>query len=621
MASRGSYHQLLSLPNALLKRPEATTTTHTFPSEVEFSNELPPLTPSYGEPRTKPLLNLTDCLAVLLSIACLGVAAGSVSPSLHYAADLQFTRQIIVLGFALGIMNQCLLRVAPHLFLLLETRTGSSTLQNYDGIIRWTPLADKLAWIWRAALTILLVLPLGLGIAYKRYAGGIGVINVSGNGTFYTPTYPYGLSNVGQLSAIANITAPFMAATANDSVTLNITKPRAYGYNILLLSNTSSAAVDAPNQVFVRDLQNQLGNGVRYNLTAPVRALVATYNATAETHRNDTDFWDKYLNLTNMVSEPLQGGTDQTEVALLHIDSAANDDPKYYDSSWAFLGIYTLPVNPNDVSLEDATQLFQQKALGFDIDRYQCNVTWEITSNSMELVEGTCDPQPLDINSQFLKNCQTFFTQSYYLPLAGDCVGPFNSTRVDSPWKVPTYATIMAAMFWSKIASQRGYLAVQAGGYLYDYWNFNTTVFDTWQYQNMQAEALLRNSQDWKFNETYPLNHTILKQVPTLESKASLYFILAVQPLLTVVAFIGTLVMYSTPISRGFGMVSVMAGVNRESVDLISGAAFSGKLTKPTGMRIKIHEDPLSKDEGQRVEYVIGEKGHQGEVRMRARYH
>jgi hypothetical protein len=71
-----------------------------------------------------------------------------VSPSLPWAwaAKLQYTNQITIIGFLMGVMAHCSQSVLPYLFILLEAGFGPSTLQNYDGIIRWAPTTRKLRW-------------------------------------------------------------------------------------------------------------------------------------------------------------------------------------------------------------------------------------------------------------------------------------------------------------------------------------------------------------------------------------------------------------------------------------------------------------------------------------------
>jgi hypothetical protein len=215
-----------------------------------------------------------------------------------------------------------------------------------------------------------------------------------------------------------------------------------------------------------------------------------------------------------------------------------------------------------------------------------------------------------------------FFTAAYYLPLAGDCIADFSTSRIQSHWRIPTYATITAALFWSKIAGKGGYLPMQLGGPIEMYWTSLVEPVadsDLWQYNNMIAEAEARDG-TWKLNETYPLNHTLLKQVSTLKPEAGLYMVLIIQPVLTLAAFLVGLTMYHTPISRGFGMVSTLAGIDKGSVDLLSGATFSGRLKVPTRLRIKVTNEELQNDGPSKVEYIVGDKGSHGEVRMRSRY-
>ncbi|KAK5265409.1 hypothetical protein LTR99_000133 [Exophiala xenobiotica] len=501
MSQTGGSYQLLSHPTqgeaVNLSDIDTSTSTSRGPRLPLDPTPPPPPSPSYGRPAHKPFFNVVDTIAVILSIVSLGVTIGAISPSLRYAAELQYTGQIIVLGFALGIMNQCLQRVTPHVFLLLETRFGSSTIQNYDGILRWSPLTDQFGLLWRLALTLLLILPLVLGIAYKRYTG-------------------------------------IETTTLSGTITL-----------------ASSA-------------------------------------------------WSQYRYLAQSTEFKSASSTSIPRAATL--PSAT-----------------TLQSTSNS---SVATALFKQTALGFDVTRRTCTVTWEITSNSMKLVSGDCDPEPLDSVHQYFQNCQMFFTAAYYLPLAGDCIADFSTSRVESHWRIPTYATITAALFWSKIAGMGGYLAMQVGGPIEMYWtSYLGPVADSdlWQYNNMIAEAEARDG-TWKFNETYPLNHTLLKQVSTLKPEAGLYMVLVIQPILTLAAFLVGLTMYHTPISRGFGMVSTLAGIDKGSVDLLSGATFSGGLKVPTRLRIKVTGEELQNGGLSKVEYIVGDKGSHGKVRMRRRY-
>jgi hypothetical protein len=552
---------------------------------------------SHGKPARKPLVNTLDLLAVLLSMVLLGLAICAVTPSLRYASQLQYTRQIIVVGFLLGLMNQCLQRVSPYLFILLETRFGASTLQNYDGLLRWTPFATQLHFIWRALIMVLLLLPLGLGILYKRFIGGVGLADLTHSGGYYAPTAPPGLQNIGALSIMANMTVPFLAASMDDEAVPDLSNgPQAYGFNILTLSNTSAAALDGPVPRQVSFLQQQLAPDSAIYLTADVRGTVAKYNATAETHRNDSAFWDPYYNFTGLDLYSLYNGF---YFGFLNIGIGGSSlDPAAWDGSWSFLGAFDI-ANVNQSDMLSMQNAFQQTALGFNVKRHPCHGTWKITRSSIQLDSGGCDAVPLDFKYQYLEDSELALGQNY-LPILGDYLGQFGTTRNESQWLLPTFSVVTAAMYGSRIAKSDGAVPLQAGGPLWTTWNIST--------------------QD--YNETYFLDNMLTLQVPTLRPAGTLYLILTLQPVLTVAAFVAALALYKVPVGKGFGLVSVLAGVDRESLALLAGATLSGEVDGPVGLRINLkHETEESGERFQRVVYVVGQRGHDGWVKHRNKYH
>lgn len=595
---RSENYELIS-PDTPLNTPKPVYATAD--ARSASSNQLP--SRYLGRPRRKQVFDLIDCISVLLCLICLAIAISVISPSLKYAAEFGYTKQIIILGFVLGIMNQCLQRVTPHLFILLEARFGSSSIQNFDGLLRWAPLAERLGIVWRIMLIMLLLLPLGLGVVYKRFTGGIGIIETN-DAALYSPTVPYGLLNTGPIAAIANATGPFMAASGDDNVP-DFSNPQSFGYNIILLSNDSAAAVDAPSQQYVKQLQQDLQFETVFNLTAKVRATVATLNLTVETHRNDQAFWKKYFGLMYLQSTPLLNpNANATRIGLLNLLSAATNNAANWDASWAFLGLY----NGNGSDIPDRPA-FERSALGFDVKRHECDVTWSITRNSMELIAGRCDAEPMAWQYQYLENCEFFLSGEYFLPFLGECLNSFAGPRNQSLWRIPTFAVVTATAFWSRVALQRGYVGVQPAGPIYNYWiQPNST---------MQKQP----GQNWFYNETYSVNHQLLQFVPTLEPAASLYMVIAFQPFLTVVAFIAAVMMFKTPIGRGFGMVAVLAGIDKDSLTQLSGAGFSGQVSRSIGMRIRVkRQDFQDQNSEHRVEYVLGQKGNTGSMKLGIKY-
>ena len=91
-----------------------------------------------GKPRANSVLNIIDVVAVLASIASLVASICVITPNWNLSWRLDFEGQIVVIGFLLSIMNLCMMRVAPTLFLILEARWGNSCLQNYESLLRNT---------------------------------------------------------------------------------------------------------------------------------------------------------------------------------------------------------------------------------------------------------------------------------------------------------------------------------------------------------------------------------------------------------------------------------------------------------------------------------------------------
>jgi hypothetical protein len=132
-----------------------------------------------------------------------------------------------------------------------------------------------------------------------------------------------------------------------------------------------------------------------------------------------------------------------------------------------------------------------------------------------------------------------------------------------SHWTIPTYAVTIASMFESYVVSANGYVHLQPEGPLWNIWNTSA-------------------SSEFNYNETYFVaNASLYQEVPTLRANIRFYVILIIQPILTVIAFSATVLLYETPVDRGFGLLSVLAGVERDSLDVLAGATLSGELEKP----------------------------------------
>ena len=67
-----------------------------------------------------------------------------------------------------------------------------------------------------------------------------------------------------------------------------------------------------------------------------------------------------------------------------------------------------------------------------------------------------------------------------------------------------------------------------------------------------------------------------------------LYIVLALQPLLACITFLLVTLCCCSPIGKGFGTIAVLLGVNKDSLDLVRGAALSGELSKSVKLGIEV---------------------------------
>lgn len=244
--------------------------------------------PRFGEPVAKKRVHVLDLLSTgtaFVSLALAITAVASEELSWHLGTK---NLQLVVLGFLLSIINMCMKNIAPTFFLLLEARFGSSTLQNYDGILRNSMLSSRLSFVWRVILGLTLALPIGLSIAYKGFQGGESAIKIDpttyiSNASYYGMVAPPGIQGLGQnkgISLFNNATLPFAVASApQDGSELAVpAEPQAYGYNIILLNQDSTALLDVPQPSYVSEIQQLLTLGESWNLTADVIGTVAAFN-------------------------------------------------------------------------------------------------------------------------------------------------------------------------------------------------------------------------------------------------------------------------------------------------------------------------------------------------------
>ncbi|KAH8754023.1 hypothetical protein BGZ57DRAFT_773581 [Hyaloscypha finlandica] len=521
-----------------------------------------------GMPQGKSSWDKIDICVVLASFLCLVASICVITPRLTLSWQLQFNRQIIIIGFLLSLMNLSLRRIAPTLFLISELRWGGSSLQNYDAILRNSISLSETGYFWRITVLSFILLPLGLSVAYKRFTGGTSSAVI---GTKFPGRYGLAVPPLGDFTAMNNsvyfaidANVPFMAASSSDSIPPPFESlPIAYGYNTLLLDNGSAALLDMPLPEYILSIQQNLKGADFWNISATVNATVARYNTSTEAYRNDDSFWQETIDsswsggLAGLSSFELFNGN-----ALGLLPGIPNDhDGAYcltgtYNSTLVWVGFFNNLSSPDVVALRSA-------ALMFNIRREICAGKWQINRTAIVLLEDSCTG--IETNQGPLSTYVLVPFPLDALPVLVHALTSYSADRSQSAWHLSVFVTAIATSYWAR-------LAFMVPGQL--------------------QEGSLK----------YPPTHEyITSTTTTLDATWLLYFLLAFQPVLTLLMFLSTTLLYSSPIGKGFGLVAVLSGIDSNCLNLLSGAGFSGELKSPVKLNISVVNDTNDSEGNQRV--------------------
>ncbi|KAE9573260.1 hypothetical protein CGMCC3_g10545 [Colletotrichum fructicola] len=552
-----------------------------------FSEDIPLL----GKPAAKKRIYYMDIATADVSLVCLFLSILVVADeniSWHLGVG---NYQLIVIGFLLSIMSLCLSSVSPMLFVLLEARFGDSILQNYDAILRNKPLASKLGIVWRVVLILMLALPIGLSVAYKTFTGGHSSMKINGldyipNTTWIGMWAPPGITSDTGVSAFFNATTAFREATAQD---LNGTEPplptfpQPYGYNILFLNETSVAALDTIRAEYVTAIQELLAAGEEWSITAPVTGTVASLSSLRTGNR--AHFEESFISFCEEGNVGNKTIYANTELYNYWEFSLANGRMQS-DQSWQILGL--VPTKADCEEMSHYVNLYQ-------VYRQRCWATWSVTRGGFQLVEGSCDETLLPFAQQQVTSWNVLALQNWYMSPLAEMLITFsgdNGRGNQSRWMTPYMATSVATMLWSRIAMQHQEKTM----------NFNSENFkmswNIWQTEN---------GTNLTYEEVgihYPVDQdsqTILYSRPTLRKSPWLYLVFVSQPVLAIFILGFTVLLYSAPLGRGFGLVSILSGIEPRSLSSLDGASLSGELTKS----VKLIMRPMHAEEVSTIKYRV----------------
>lgn len=346
--------------------------------------------------------------------------------------------------------------------------------------------------------------------------------------------------------------------------------PQPYGYNTLLLSNDSAAILDIPTKAYVARAQAEMANspGEEWSLTASVNAYVAVRNIESDFPTND-DTW------TNDLEDSVElawGGLSAGDLyegngISIGLMPAGNNDQ-------CFIGVY--PNSTVGAGFEDFYKpnkdsdfaAFRPYAHQFDISRKRCSGQWKLNSTSIVLLGGSCDLNS-NVNSSILQDQSMVPYPFDYMPQLHYVYTGFADSEsqivfpITNPWLDATYAVSVVTTWWARAL----YMLYGTQG-------------STQQYDGI-------------YNAT---DEVIISTRPTLKAMPLLYVVLAVQPVITLTALLVAAALYSVPLGRGFGMVSVLSGFDPSASRNIEGAGLSGKLNKQMSLQVVTERSDLDQD-------------------------
>ena len=537
--------------------------------QQQHGGQQQPIPQQFGRPRCQPLFEPSYLIEVVISLLTLVACILVISPGrLPFSWRIGLKWQIVAIGLFLSVMNHCLMaRLVPRTLAMLEARRGQSTLQNYNAILTQNYWGHKISFYWRLVAIFFIALPIGLSIGYKQFLGGVSSPIEIVDRRF---KHEFGLSfpSLGDYAPMnnsiylmMNAAAQFMAASSNDSIPFpssSYSFPAPYGFNLLLLSRESVAALDIPMQEQVQLSQQNMKRNETWTVNATVNAFVGIYNQSIEVLRNDDNFWNKTLNNNQNAGTLHSFSLFDKENEF----SALTTLPENGEGADYLLGPYPVSGGQGpditDVSSIDDERFtsFRRGALMFNIRRQECKGQWKIDRNTVKLISGDCGTSPKYVDSRALRDVQLRPYWLDTLPVLVHSIGAFANSRNQSNWRIPSFAVGAVTAFWARAAFMREYAR---------------QVFPDLVYR--------------------PQDEYIVSTVETLKPHQWLYVIVTVQPALTLAAFIICACFHKIPIGKGFGLISILAGVDRDGVDrddvdLLRGAAFSGNLTDPVILNI-----------------------------------
>ncbi|CCT72001.1 uncharacterized protein FFB20_05733 [Fusarium fujikuroi] len=539
-----------------------------------------------GTPTQRRLCDLSEIAALVLSFCC-SIAGLICCFHPATAATLQQKYQLIVVGLMLSLMDFCTAKLSTIVFLQLETR-WASLLQNDDSIIKKSILGSLLngrrgSQRWTLLLSASLAFPLLLSVSYKSFVGGKVTNEVHASGGQYGITGPVGIANFASgASLMVNATILFMF----NNVTKLPPQPQPFGFDMLLLKDYTIrvAMLDGPSPSYVKSIRAELQGQQSYTVSADVFGLAWHLDHEADKQRNNDPWWNNLFESSD--------------------DDAPQNISLYKEEKWLstlwpqgqvdqFFVLLTPHVGHSKElrKIEPSKERFQNEALEFTSQRLNCHGKSKIAANSVNLIEGSCGESFVE---GFPDGCRHLhLNDARYL--LSDFVSDLLTANLDEAAQIK-FTAVVSSLLWSRLAAFCG---------------IGSPVNDL-DPKDRERFEYYRPDKAWK-------TVTVLKRSPLLA------IVLLAQPTVGLVLLIVRIVFCSSPVSGGFGLISVLAGHRPDEGDILRGVGLSGDVKERIELVFDEHGD-LCDDGGERLRFRLREARssmhhHRSELKPRVNYH
>lgn len=514
------------------------------------------ITTRAGVPTQKPWMTWTDYAAITACLACFAFSVVTVYSS-AFAMYLGQTKQLVVVGFLLSLMALCTQKQALQLSLLFEVHRSNCSIQNIDGLLRNNIFGSYVGFWPRLTLLSLQALPLALSASYKLFAGGFSTQTVSSSPGFFGITNTPGYQHIGQggLSHLVKAYVPFYSDPGIN---------RTYGFNMFVLSDTTTALLDAPFPDYVAQIQSDLSQHDTISLTATVNATVSeSIDLPSSTQSNLTWWEETYKTYDSTGPQAVQYLSGTNAGMLMGANSTET-------------GLWSANVSRSFLSLWNASnETFESKAQQFITTRRLCTGTWTINRTQIILqnaeMNQTGDEAIGSVSQEILRNNQ-IFVQIFL----GSAIMEFNKNFQYhiTAYNFSNMNALAVSMIWGRLVSW-------AEGWLSKNQSVDDSAEQAWQ------------SAYWKDSDEIK----VVKSVPTLKQSGLLLLVLVIHPFLTALLSFGKTTLYNTPIGDGFGIVSLLAGYGGGKDNPLHGASISGRLNKDVKVGFEVVKSSLDQEE------------------------